>query len=356
VFKIHSYTSGGFYDHFIVTSRLFHGTIANKKYGETTLVHYMLAKFGFLKTLQKFGLSRGDIDFTPVVGDDTDQFEYFAGRIYNDKTEDGPGLFLRVRKTLLGDDQTKKFVVNILYTLSNFHIQNMDNVYAEQGSIWKTMLGVILFPDPAGPKANSNAESHLNSVDSFIDPMTRNRLRAFGVMIDDIYDLLVYIFGEIDSFMVNNQVQDLYNSRLDVQNGLLVKSYGTRMTKQLYPLAKRSNILLRDVKHALRFNAMMFRHTSSARPDEDKDYVAPPEIIGDNYLFAGGLSKIRMGGRAEQRLHPSMAVGESINAFVGKTIGRTGYLNMFIPTDEHGAIIHPDYAEDIDRIKVALPR
>jgi hypothetical protein len=354
-FKIHSYTTGGFYDHFIVTSRLFHGPITNKVC-ETTLVHYMLAKFGFLKTLAKFGLQREDIDFTETVGQDTDQFEYFAAKQYNDKTEQGPGLFLRVNKILLGDDQTKKFVVNLLYTLSHFKIQSIDNVYAEQGSIWKVMLGVILFPDPAGPKAHSNAESHLNSVDSFIDPMTSKRLRTFGVMINDIYDILVYVFGEIDSFMVNNQVQDLYNSRLDVANGLLVKSYGTRMTKQIYPLAKRSNISERDVKNALRINPMMFKHSSSGRPDEDKDYLAPPEIIGDNYLLSGGLSKIRMGGRPEQRFHASMMVAESGNAFVGKTIGRTGYLNPYIPTDANGAIVHPDYAEEIDKIKSALPR
>jgi hypothetical protein len=354
VFKIQSYNSGAYYDHFVVTSRLFHGAIANKVC-ETTLVHYMLAKFGFTKTLLKFGLNQKDIDFTTEVGQDTDAFEYFAARKYDDKVEQGPGLYLRVRKTMLGDDQIKKFVVNLLYTLTAFRIQDIDNVYVD-GYIWKIMLGVILFPDPAGPKAHSNAESHLNSVDSFIDPMTCDRLRAFGVMIDDIYDLLVYVFGEIDSFMVNNQVQDLYNSRMDVANGLLVKSYGTRMTKQIYPLAKRSNISLRDVKLALRINSMMFRHSSSARPDEDKDYVAPPEIVSDNYLLAGGLSKIRMGGRAEQRLHPSMVVGESINAFVGKTIGRTGYLNPYVPTDRNGAITHPDYAADIDRIKAALPR
>ena len=84
--------------------------------------------------------------------------------------------------------------------------------------------------------------------------------------------------------------------------------------------------------------------------------IAPPEIIGDNFLFSGGLNKIRLGGKAEQRLHSSMLVAESIDAFVGKHIGKTGYLNPYVPTDEHGSIVRPDYADEIDSISPYLPR
>ena len=356
VFKIVSYTNpGAFYRHFLVTARLFHGPIRNR-ICHTTILHYMLAKFGFAKTLTKFGLSKTDISFTPEVGHDLDTYEYFAAKQFDDKVEAGPGLFLRVRRTLLGEDQSLKFVVNLLYVLHVFKIQTMENVYAEEGSIWKVMLGIIILEDRAEPKAYSNAESHLRSVDFFIDPITRNRFRTFGIVIDDIYDLLVYIFLEIDSFMVNNQAQDLYHSRLDVSNGILVKGFAEKSFKNLYALAKKSNKTLKEVKAALSLSPMMFRQTSSGRSDEDKEYIAPPEIIGDNFLLSGGLNKIRLGGRPEQRLHPSMLVAESIDAFVGKTIGKTGYLNPFVQTDSNGAILHPDYAVSIDEIVKYLPR
>lgn len=354
-FRVASYISGEFYTHFVVTARLFHGTIRNK-ICDTTIVHYMLAKFGFSKTLTKFGLTKSDVNFVEEIGTDTHLYEYFAGKPFDDKVETGPGLFLKVKKTLLAEDQSLKFIINLLYVLSFFKIQTMENVYVEKGSIWKIILGIIILEDKAGPKAYSNAETHLKSVDSFIDPLTRDRFRTFGISIDDIYDLLVYIFTQIDTFMVNNQVQDLYSSRLDVSNGILVKTYAERIFKNIYYLANKPNINLADVSKYLRFNPMMFKQPSGSRSDEDKDYIAPPDIIGDNFLLSGGLNKIRLGGRAEQRLHPSMLVVESIDAFVGRYIGKTGYLNPFIPTDKNGAILHPDYTAEIDSIAPYLPR
>lgn len=352
-FPIVSYVTGDTYREFIVSGRLFHGGPNGNK---TTIMHYMLAKFGFAKTLRRFGISAKDVLFTAEVGQDTEKFEYFAARPYDEKTEMSPGLFLKVRKTLLGDDQSLKFVVNIMHAMNGFRLQTIDNVYVEQGSIWKIILGFIIYDDRAELKAHSNAESHLNSVDYFIDPLTRARFQTFGVMIDDIYDMLVHIFGNIDSFMVNHLVQDLYNSRLDVSNGILVESYARKIFGNLYYLAKKTNISKQDVESALQLNAMMFKMATTNRKDDAVHYIAPPEIIGDNFLFAGGLNKIRLGGKPEQRLHPSMLVAESIDAFVGKIIGKTGYLNPYIPTDEHGAILHPDYAASIDELKPYLPR
>jgi hypothetical protein len=101
---------------------------------------------------------------------------------------------------------------------------------------------------------------------------------------------------------------------------------------------------------------MMFKISTAGKKDDSEHYIAPPEIIGDNFLFAGGLNKIRLGGKAEQRLHPSMAQCESIDAFVGKYIGKTGYLNPYIPTDKNGAILHADYSKEIDEIMPYLPK
>lgn len=354
-FKIQSYVSKDSFSHFVITSRLFHGPIKNK-ICDTNIVHYMLAKFGFITTLKKFGLSPNDISFTTDIGNDTDDYEYFAGKQFDDRAEDGPGLFVRVKKSILTDDQSLKFVINLMYVLSFFKIQNIDNVYANEGYVWKVILGIIILEDKAEAKAYSNAETNLKSVDYFIDPITQKRFESFGLPIKDTYDLLVHIFINIDSYMVNTQSQDIYNSRIDVANGILVESYARRMFTHLYYLAKRTNVTYQDVVSALRLNPMLFKLSTSGKKDDSEHYIAPPEIIGDNFLFSGGLNKIRLGGKAEQRLHPSMLVAESIDAFVGKYIGKTGYLNPYIPTDRNGAILHPDYADAIDEISPFLPR
>ena len=357
-FKAESYITREHYIKFIITGKLFHGGRPKKKICDTTIVHYLLGKFGFIKTLRRFGLSKSDVFFVEEVLNDTDKYEYFVAKAYDPKTGEAPKLFLKVKKTILNDDQSLKFVVNLLYVLKHCDMQSIDNVYVEGGgSIWTTMIGLILFEDKAKDKAFSNGQTHYKSVDTFIDPLTRDRFKRFGIEIEDIYDLLVYIFINIDGFMVNNLAQDLYNSRIDVSNGILVGSYATKINWNIYYLAKKTNISLSDVKTALRFSPMLFKMSSATgQKDDSEHYIAPPEIVGDNLLFAGGLSKIRLGGKAEQRLHPSMLVAESINAFVGKYMGKTGLLNPYIPTDENGSILHPDYTSEIDGISAYLPR
>jgi hypothetical protein len=354
-FRVVSYVNAIPYMHFLVTGRLYHGKITNK-ICESTIVHYLLAKFGFEKTLTNFGLSKQDISFVTEIGTDTNAFDYFAAKKFDEKVDAGPGLFLKVNRTLLADDLSLKFVINLLYVLSFFKIQDIDNVYDENAAVWKIILGNIIFKDRDSPKAYSNADTHLKSVDHFIDPITSDRFKTYGVSIDTTYDLLVYVFKVIDEFMVNNLVQDIYNSRLDVKNGILVQSFAMKIYKSLYYLSKKSNIKYTDVTKALRFSPMMFRQPNSSRSDDDKEYIAPPEIVGDNYLLSGGLNKLRLGGKPEQRLHPSMLVAESICAFVGKVIGKTGLLNPMISTDKDGGILHPPYAKDIDDITSYLPR
>jgi hypothetical protein len=353
--RIESYTTGEVYRHFLVMARLFHGKPKHKKPCDTTITHYMLAKFGFLSTLRKFGLTKEDISFTTTVDKEDTHYEYFAARAIENATE-GPGLFLKVRKILLDEDQSLKFVVNLIYVLRFFRMQTIDNVYDEDGAIWRVILGLILYADRDLGKAYQNAETHLRSVDHFIDPITQKRFHDFGVHITDIYDLLKYIFVEIDRFMTKNLPQDLYNTRLDVSNGLLVKSFATGIfNNHLYHLVTRTNITKQEIEMNLRLKAMMFKNATTQRKDDSENYIAPPTIITDNFLLSGGLDKIRMGGRPDHRIHPSMLVVESINAFVGKYIGKTGHINPYVPTNALGAVQHPEYAASIDALAVSIP-
>lgn len=354
LFRIGSYVTGEARSHFIVTAGLWHGGIRHPMRAPT-IVLYMLAKFGFVKTLKKFGLSTKDILFTESVGEDTDTFDYFAAKQYDPKRGQEPDLFLKVKKTLLLDDQALKFVVNLLYVNSFFDIPDMENVYAADGYPWKMALGIVVLGDKT--KAYQNAVSNLRSADHFIDPPTQQRFNNFGVPIKDTYDVLVYVFANIDTFMVNYLSQDIYNSRFDVANGIFVEAWARKIFNNFYALGRRSVVRVEDVKSSLSLPPMLFKASKSGKNDDSKHYIAPPDIVGDNFLFAGGLGKIRHGGKAEQRFHPSFAVVESVNSFVGKVIGKQGYINPYVPTDDHGVIVHPEYAKkSIDRILDFLPR
>lgn len=355
--RIESYVGNNFYSHFIVVAHMWSG---NKKSRicERTIVHYLLAKFGFEKTLKKFGLTKQEVVLVDKIDDDTDRYEYFAGRAYDHGSPDGPGLFLKVKREIMSVDLTCKFVVNLMYVLRFFSYQNIDNVYQEAGDPWKVILGSLLQDEKLPGRAYNNTISHLRSADHFIDPITLRRFQSFGLLTgenDDIYDLLIYIFINIDADMANYDSQDIYNCRLDLSN-ILVEMYARKIFHSLYSLVKKTNITQKDVKNALSMPSMMFKPNASGKKDDSEQYLSPPDIVGDNYLFSGGLNKIRLNGKPEQHLHSSAAVAESVNAFVGKPIGKTGYINPYIATSPNGAVERPDYAAEIDIIQNFIPR
>lgn len=359
-FKISSYTSLNTYNDFIVTAKLFHADLTGKC-GDTTIVHYMLAKFGMVEALRRMGISPNDVFFVDKVDkSDIEEFEYFAAKPFDAGAGDEPELFLKVKKHALKDDGTLRFVVNLLSILIHFRIQSIDNVYVQEidgVSLWRVILGYTLNADRSMSKANSYAETNLKSVDHFIDPLTQGRLKEFGIIVDDTYDLLVHTFINIDRDMVNHQVQDLFNYRLDVRNGILVESFAKRIHTGVYALSKRTNIQLREVTATFKGSPKLFS-TASSRKDDDQ-FIVPQEIVGGNLLLGNGLSKIRVGGRPDHRLHPSWAVVESVSAFSGKVVNKAGFINPFVPVDpnsKYGAIVRPAYAEDVEALIEFLPR
>jgi len=357
--RIFGYVSGNFYIHSIITAKMYNGKI-KRKVCEPTIIHYILAKFGFIGALKKFGIPKEDVNFVGHISDDTDVFEYFAAVSRYEK-DVGPGLFVKVRKTALGDDLVLKFVVNLMYVLDNMHIQSFDPksttyVFREDALVWKTILGIVATGAASEGQALPSAKSHLLSADYFLDPITLKRLEENGIVVKDTYDLIQYIFIHIDEYMVQNLSENVYNSRLDVVN-LLIDAFSVNIFKRhIYVLTSKTVITKREVEAALKINAMMFKNvTFSSGKDDDKSYITQPSIVGDNFLLSGGLHKIRMGATAEQRIHPSMMVTESTQAFSGKTINKTGYANPYLPIKPSGSIYRPDYADAVDEILPFLP-
>lgn len=353
VVEFRSVSSGIIYRQFLLTAKLYHGKMS-KKFGDTTIMTYLLAKFGFLGTLKAFGISKKDIFFVDTIDQDTHKYEYFSAKAENDANEFEAPLYLKVKSTLLDDPDCRKFVVNLLYVMSYFELQTLQSVYDKENSLWLIILGTIISGSTNPLGAINSAEAHLISVDSFIDPITRDRFKTFGVDINDIYELLVYIFSHIDTITVNSEPQNLYTKRFDISKGILSEAFGKKIFHNMYELAKKGNPTPQDIKKALRLPMSMYIYALNKTSDDAQYISRSPEIVGDNWLFSCGMTKIRLGGKPKQRLHPSVFVVESGCTVSGKTINRTGTVNPHVMVDEHGGVIKPDFTEEFDALTEAV--
>ena len=97
------------------------------------------------------------------------------------------------------------------------------------------------------------------------------------------------------------------------------------------------------------------RAINSSKKDGSRSINSSPTISNDSWISSCGIYKNRHDGSPKLRFDPSMAYAESIVAFTGKNIGRSGYINPFLTIDNNGGIVRQDYCDDIDSIRPFLP-
>lgn len=356
-FRLTSVHRGVLSSEFIIQAGLWHKRKQGKRLCDFTVLHYLLCKYGFTNTMLKFGLSGDDIKFTDYVGPNDDQeYDYFAARISPKKGV--IDLYLRVRSTLLVDTTIRKLVANLLYLLTHFGFQTVETLMTPDGHDFRVMLGRILNAQGSHDesKARSDADNHIVSVDHFIDPLTKARFHTFGLKVDNIYDLLLYIFVEIDRFLVNSIPNDLLTKRIDVIEGTLIPAFASTIFRAFYNCQGKIRLQKRDIQQLFYNRPMAVAEIYSSRRRSSPRTVNPhPEQYGDNWLLASGIFKLRPGGTSSERFHPSMCVVESIIAFTGATPGMTGLINPYCTIGPEGGFIRPDYAEDVEEILQYLP-
>lgn len=343
---------------FIITAGLHHRA-GSKSSIDKTIILYLLCKFGFANVLHQFGMSTDDVGFCDHINQQDTECEYFPAKKVSRNSQNS--LYLRVKRHVLDNKIWRKVIGNLLYTLVYFDIQTVDDLYDPSGSIYRVMLGKIISPNDRHASqilhARNAADTHIASVDIFLDPITRKRFNRFGVKVDDIYQLLYYVFVEIDRIMVNSPPQDLYTKRIDVTDSILIKAYAEMIFRNFYRANQRHNLRSKEVSSLVKFKPMAISAAySSRRRGSGRVISTAPSIYNDSQLVSSLIFKIRHAGGAEQRFHPSMAYVESIVAFSGENIGQTGSINPFCIIDADGGIVRQDYCDDIDDLLPDLPK
>lgn len=351
-----SVTSNEIVSDFVVTTVLHHKP-SKKRACDTTVLLYLLCKFGFWAVMKRVGgLTEKDIGFRDYPDmTKADDYDYFVAC----KKSKDPNVHLYVRRDLLEQPHVKRIVTNLLYTLTYFDFQTIDDLYDPQGKFWRIVLGVILYKPLLHAKAKADADTHISSVDTFIDPISRERFKAFGVNVDDIYQLLYYVLFEIDRIMVNSATNDLYTKRIDIVDGILIASYATSIFRRFYKTNQRPTLQLREVKAALKINPMAIEEAFSSRRgwSQSMQNISPsPQIFGDNQYLSCAMFKLRPSARPMERAHPSVATVECIVAYAGNQVNINGIWNPYITVDPAtGAILRPPQADELDPLKKFLP-
>lgn len=301
------------------------------------LILYLLAEFGFDETMRKFDIA-GSIDFIISPVDDP---MYVVFQIL-------PNLYVKAARSLLDNIQTMRIVASLVHVLKEY--KNDTSVYynhIKDSVLYKSILGKYVHGrQNTCDLAVSHAEKHLESLRTYLDKRTGDELDPDGrLMLQDIYDVLIYMFNNIDMWSVNYNYNDLFEKRLEGINKTLYFLVST-IFKRVY---SRTNKKLKAnaVASSMQIAANTIRRIYEAECADN------PKQYNDNQLFTILVDKLRQSKPSneskqrqqsnknsiespEHRFHPSFAAIESILTIVKGNPGVAGDINPFVQITDKG--------------------
>ena len=163
---------------------------------KTPVVLYLLSIYNFDYTVTKvFGLPVGSVSFVEKPKEYDEQFTYFKCK------ED---IYLKVEtESVMNDLSFRRFVASLLYIVNMVKRYTIADLYNQ--TYYKMILGKNLYGSSTKEAlAAGHAESHLDSLKTYLDRYTKKELEMLHIYCNDVFDLFVSVFFNIDNWLINS--------------------------------------------------------------------------------------------------------------------------------------------------------
>lgn len=331
---VYNSTSGNTYTDTIVTARAYFKQKSNIR---TPLVLYFLAQFEFDDVVSRvLGLPVGSISFVTKDDPKDEYFDYFKCR---------DDIYLKAEKaTALSDTAYRRFIASILFILKMSRQFTINDVYNR--TFYKMLLGKNLHGSSTKELlAVSHADEHLDSLNTYLDKYSKEELAIMKIFCDDIFDLFVTVFFNIDSWLANYSPNNIFEKRVSGVD-LIMKDIVKEIFLQFYrTMQKNKNLNISHIRSMLKLNSMMITKINKAVPLQSG--VA---LYNDNDLIGIHIKKVRQISTQEKdkkkatniitakehQFHPSFAAIESLLSIASSSPGTSGDINPFAVIDHMG--------------------
>ena len=350
--------SGNQYWDLLVTVKIYQGAVS-KKGERIPLVLYHLCKLGFDKTMELYKIPKGSITVTAECDVKDTKNEFFM--LPN-------GLFLKVDKELLSSNV---FFKRMVLSLFKIYIENtmftIADVLGDVTEYYCTTLGKYIGSKNRDTPVNmlilNNAWKHLDMTDLMLDGVAQQKLASIGVNVSNTYDLLYYMFFNIDRLIVSYNPINLYTKMigsLDQLMGGVIRE----ISKQQYSIinSKRGISLTSEVVKTFCKKASQRASWIGVTPV----FRPEPSVYNSNWLMTVGAKRFlsldsiesqcgRNGKRKSTKTpphllkaHPSQIYVTTILDIPSSNPIATGSINPYLQIDQEGSIIEPAYSKEIE--------
>lgn len=265
---------------------------------QSTLAHYLFCKYGFYETFEKYTNAQPVVvkeqDFDPKMYPAEDYVVCTSSknkplglrgrRIYHEIATDLMVIIKREHFTPL----VKSLVAGFYYVIDHFPDHIEDPSWIADPDQWKVFMGYIQWGDePSRGRLVDDVDTHLKSLDGYVDHEVKKTLMEVEVYCDDLYDLMVHILLNMRDMLEQNatRVASLYNKRLEVLRYLL-RNINNSMFEFLFKITSNSKKVLtnKDYQDILRtyFKPRLIHGITTGSEHPEVSSVSNPS---DNMFF-----------------------------------------------------------------------
>lgn len=383
-------TSGHVYgDHIVITK--IH--LREYKYTaddlQTALLLYPLVRFGLRETLSRYELDPASVEVVtePLAGDLEHEYFYIPLTTDEEKTKQKNGIYIKAHVDLLQSANTSGSrigmqVVTALHYILTYFQKCKETIYTDrvklvdflmndpENTVYKVILGKTVFGInyESEIQVAGHMRDHLQSLELYMDPETKRKLKTIGVECDDVYDLIHYVSLHMDEYVANYFPSNVYNKQmnvLDLLMGNMVNSLFIRIYKQTNNRKGDRPYMTEQIANSLKVGSKIFSKIYSC----SSLIAGNPSVYNDNGLLtvfgrrkratftttkANGTNKSKKGGRdvyllqdPEHRIHSSLYIVESGTRTQTTDPTKSGTINGFLVVTPDGELIIPEWIKEI---------
>lgn len=376
-------TVGNIYgDHIVITKIHLRNYKRTADDLETALILYPLVKFGLKETLRRFDIDPEHIKATNDHDESDPDYEYFTIR----EDTDQKGLFLKVHKDILKTqfdtkNRIKMQVVVALHYILRYFVKCKITAYTNNRSlvellnddptftVYRVILGKTIFGInyESEIQVAGHIRDHLNSLEIYMDPETKRKLRTIGVDCNDVYDLIHYVALHMDEYVANYFPSNVYNKQMNVLDlllGNLVNALFLKIYKQTNNRKGDRPYTLSQVMSSFRVGSRILhriytcQNLIAGNPSQYND-DGLMTVFGRRKRATFATSKPNAGGSKkgrgdenllqdpEHRTHSSLFMVESGSRTQTTDPTKSGTINAFLIVNPDGDIVMPEWRQEI---------
>lgn len=370
---------------YVIYSQIYHLTPKDKRIaskspirGKTTLVHYLLAKYGLDAMFGMYANVDVKVGMPAEINPETynpDEWMICSSTMLKPPRDVRTKFYVAspIRLAIRKSDYnltTAGLIAGFFYVVDRFPDRVLPE-YVNETRLWRVLMGYLLWGGGMNEgKLADSVVDHLRSLDGYLDGEAKTYLQEDGILCEDLYGLF---FEIIDTFthritQSNSQVASMYGKRLMILR-YVMKDVTNAINKFMFKMntSKKKPLLKQDVvkqmRKILKWDLIMSMNrdhgevSSVSAPGDNKWHKITSALVlqADS---SGGQGKSRATANDPSRhLHASIAeVGSFIAMGKSDPTGR-GRANPYVQIAPDGLIIRdPDKIDLLDQIQRSIQR